>query len=188
MSPLDAVIAASTSFGRAVLEIADDDWDRPTPCADWNVRALVAHVVVGDAATASIVRGEAGAAVDDVDASILGTDARAVWRGTALGMLNTLRDETDLERVGDHPAGQRSIAEIIGFRTWDLAVHAWDLHMALDRDFVIDSEVAEYVIAFAVPFADRIAESGQFGPGMVDPGPDASAGERLLALSGRGRT
>ena len=183
-----ALVAATTSFGKGVLEVGDADWDNTSPCPDWNVRALVAHVVVGDAAAVNTLAGHTNAQVDDVDASILGTDARAAWRGTALTMLKAFQDETDLERAILHPSGDRTVTVLAGFRTWDNVVHAWDLHMALDRDFEIAHDLAEFVIDFAIPYADRIRDSGQFGGGMVDPGPDASPSERLLGLSGRGRS
>ena len=31
-----------------VAGITDDQWTRPTPCAEWDVRALLNHVVAGN--------------------------------------------------------------------------------------------------------------------------------------------
>ncbi|HZA84707.1 MAG TPA: maleylpyruvate isomerase N-terminal domain-containing protein, partial [Actinomycetes bacterium] len=34
---------AVEEFGARVGAVADDQWELPTPCADWNVRQLVNH-------------------------------------------------------------------------------------------------------------------------------------------------
>ena len=45
----DQAQAVAHAEGRATLELlrtlGDDDWTRPTDCTDWDVRALVAHLV-----------------------------------------------------------------------------------------------------------------------------------------------
>jgi hypothetical protein len=45
----DQAHAVAHAEGRATLELlrtlGDDDWARPTDCPEWDVRALVAHLV-----------------------------------------------------------------------------------------------------------------------------------------------
>ena len=36
---------AMAEFDSRVTQIRDDQWSDPTPCTDWDVRALVAHLV-----------------------------------------------------------------------------------------------------------------------------------------------
>ncbi|MDP3892375.1 maleylpyruvate isomerase family mycothiol-dependent enzyme [Nocardioides sp.] len=43
----DAMRLAATAYQRfaaAIAELSDEDWERPTDCAEWDVRAMVAHV------------------------------------------------------------------------------------------------------------------------------------------------
>jgi uncharacterized protein (TIGR03083 family) len=42
---LDQAYAVAHAEGRATLELGKDDWTRPTDCTEWDVRALVAHLV-----------------------------------------------------------------------------------------------------------------------------------------------
>src|SRR4051794_945934 len=80
-TPLDPVSVpslhdrASALFGRHVREVGPHRWDLPTPCADWDVRALVGPVVAEDLWTPPLV---AGATIEDVgtrfDGDVLGAD------------------------------------------------------------------------------------------------------------------
>jgi uncharacterized protein (TIGR03083 family) len=51
-----AVLAAAENdrFVALVRSLRDDDWTKPTDCPDWDVRALVSHVVAAMEANASI--------------------------------------------------------------------------------------------------------------------------------------
>lgn len=40
--------AAATVTEQVIAAIGEDQWDLPTPCSDWNVDALVRHVVAGN--------------------------------------------------------------------------------------------------------------------------------------------
>src|SRR4029079_19024362 len=46
-----------------VAGIRDDDWTRPTPCADWDVRALLNHLVAGNWWASRLA---SGATIDEV--------------------------------------------------------------------------------------------------------------------------
>ena len=57
-----AYTAACAFFGEQVLGIGDEDWPLPTACADWDVRSVVAHVVLEGSGRAL---GDDQAVVDD---------------------------------------------------------------------------------------------------------------------------
>ena len=62
-------------FLERVEAIGDDQWADPTPCADWDVRALVNHVVGEDRWTAPLLGGSTIAEVGDrFDGDLLGAD------------------------------------------------------------------------------------------------------------------
>jgi hypothetical protein len=39
------LVVANDEFGRRLRLVGPGDWSRSTPCSEWNVRALVNHVV-----------------------------------------------------------------------------------------------------------------------------------------------
>jgi ketosteroid isomerase-like protein len=71
--------------GRAASSVGDDQWDLPTPCAEWSVRGLVNHVVGEDLWTKPLLEGRTIADVGDaLGGDLLGDDpGRCCRRGRA---------------------------------------------------------------------------------------------------------
>jgi uncharacterized protein (TIGR03083 family) len=45
MDQSDAFARAQSEFGRRVHAVGPDQWHNATPCAEWDVRDLVGHLV-----------------------------------------------------------------------------------------------------------------------------------------------
>lgn len=56
---------ACALFGGRLQLVGTHDWDRPTPCAEWDVRALVGHVVAEDLWTPPLLAGRTIAEIGD---------------------------------------------------------------------------------------------------------------------------
>lgn len=181
---VEVLIRASAAFGEQVAAVGDHEWDLPTPCAEWDVRSLVAHVVVGDSQVARTLAGERIERVEEVDASILGPSPLATWRGTAIAAIEAFSVPGILDEVHPHPVGDLPGRHILGFRVTDGLVHAWDLARARSVDIELADDIAEYCLEFWLPMARGLERSGYFSA-AVDPGPAAAAPARLLALLGR---
>ena len=52
-----ALDVAVAEFGSRLSNVSDADWGSPTPCTDWDVRYLVAHVVGGNRFAALVLDG-----------------------------------------------------------------------------------------------------------------------------------
>src|SRR3954452_5486953 len=67
-----------------VAAVDDQQWQRPTPCADWDVRALVNHVVGEELWTRPLTEGGTIAEVGDrFDGDVLGADPVEAARSAA---------------------------------------------------------------------------------------------------------
>lgn len=177
-------VAALAIFGQQVQDVADHEWDLPTPCVDWDVRQIVAHVVLGEAQLTDLLRGEAGA-MAEIDASIVGVSPMSVWRGTALAAIEASRAAGIDQRSYEHAAGTLSSTQLLSWRISENLVHAHDLSVAVGRPKPIDNELAEASLTFWWPLALELGESSEYGA-ATEPPADATAGERLLFLLGRG--
>ena len=99
---LNALDAATEEFGRRVALVGLDDWDRPTPCPDWDVHYLVAHVVGGNRFAVLILGGmDASDAVGEVmSMPQLGGDPLSAWASTSAAQMAAFRDENAAGQPG----------------------------------------------------------------------------------------
>lgn len=179
----ESYVGALAIFGEQVRDIAEHEWDLPTPCTDWDVRQVVAHVILGDAQFTGMVRGE-DHFENEVDASIVGVAPMSVWRGTALAAIEAARTPEVIDRRFEHPSGAIDGAALLGWRISENLVHAWDLSVAVGRPRPVDDDLAEACLAFWWPVAMELGTSGEYAP-AGEPPAGASAGVRLLFLLGR---
>ena len=176
--------SASAQFRRHLAAVGDDAWAAPTPCSEWDVRYLVAHVVGGNRFASLVL---AGSTLEEAMAAIMATPQLSdaplrSFDDTAAEQRSSFRQEGALSRTVAHPAGEITAERFLAMRVFDIAVHSWDLGTAIGRDSDLDPELAELVLGIVE------SESGGRGTGIEpcdEVGPDAPVMERLLDLTGR---
>lgn len=62
------------ALGRTVQYTPPDAWDNPTPCADWQVRDVLAHVAAAEVAAAELLGGETATEIDAYAKTLVGDD------------------------------------------------------------------------------------------------------------------
>ena len=172
-------------FDRRVRAVRLGQWQEPTPCAEWDVRALVDHVVT-EQLWAPLLLG--GATIDDVgerfDGDQLGDDPVAAWASAAAAAWEAFAAPGALRGHVELSYGRRLADGYCQEMTLDLAVHAWDLARGIGTDERLDEELTQEVLAFIEPQVEQLAGTGMFAP-PVAVGDDADTQTRLLALLGR---
>jgi uncharacterized protein (TIGR03086 family) len=177
---------AFEGFERRLAAVAASQWGLATPCAEWDVRALVNHMTGELFWIPPLIEGRTIAEVGDrFDGDVLGDDPLATWRAAAAAALEATADPGVDERIvhlsfGDLPAG-----EYLGQVTSDAIIHGWDLARAIGAPDAIEPPLLDFALAFLEPQVEMWQAAGVFAP-PVDPGPDAGAQARLLGLTGRG--
>ena len=173
------------SFTARVGAVAADQWHAATPCADWDVRALVNHVTGEQLWAPHLLAGETIAEVGDrYDGDVLGDDPLAAWRAAAPPSVEAFAAPGAIDGTVHLSYGDESSREYLVQMLTDAAVHGWDLGRATGGDEGIDGETAEVLLEHWSAREDMVRGSGMFGD-AVDVGPDADARTRLLALLGR---
>lgn len=176
---------AVAGFGELVRAVAPDQWDRPTPCEGWDVRALVNHVVGENAWAVPLLDGKTIADVgSDLDGDLLGEDPSRSWEDRAAPAVAAVAASGALDRVvhvsfGDIP-GREYVSQI----TTDHVVHAWDLTQGIGASGELDPTLVAFAFGFIEPQAEQWRAAGAFGPAVAVP-EDAGTQARLLGLTGR---
>ncbi len=185
MVALDLLSRAGDGFAQRLALVRPDQWAAPTPCAEWDVRALVNHVVGANRRYTMLLHGATAGEVDATrTADHLGDDPVASFVATAAELNAAFREPGAMARTAHHPAGERTGAQLLEMRVLDVAVHTWDLARAIGADESLDPDV----IAFALTLQDTFEagrERGSFAPPPGKTPADFSAQARLLHLFGR---
>jgi uncharacterized protein (TIGR03086 family) len=185
MSPLELLVLANDEFARRLKLVEPDDWRRPTPCSEWDVRALVNHVVGANIRYQLLIH---GAPTEQIEATRsvdhLGDDALMSFVATADAVVACFREDGALERITHHVTGDRTGRELLSMRILDAAIHGWDLARAIGADEILNDDVVAFLLAYTAEL-DLGAQQHAFALADADVPYDASPQDQLLRRLGR---
>ena len=184
-----SLIRAQDWLAELIAGVRDDQWHNPTPCTEYDVTALVEHLLAVQQrtlllATVGTVEGAprelplpVGNVADTLRAAFAESrPAWAAWTPEELG-----------SRTVVHPIGVVPGGVAVMMYTEENLTHGWDLAVATGQDAEAPADLVEPVLAFMknalpaerppmMPFADAI-----------EPAADAAPTERLANWMGRSR-
>ena len=176
---------ALDGFGKRLEAVTEKQWTAETPCADWDVKTLVNHVVGELLWVPSVLNSKTMEEVGDrFDGDVLGEEPRAVWVSASAEALAAASQPGAQERITHLSFGDFPGSLYLGQITSDLMIHSWDLARAIGADDRFDAGLAKFVDGFLTPQVDAWRAAGAFGPAATA-GPNASAQDRLIAATGR---
>ena len=169
-----------------VEKIGDDQWHLQTPNTEWDVRALVEHLVGGTVWVAPLMAGETIAEIGDrFDRDLMGDDPKGAFRRAATDAMAAVDEPGAVDRTVDLSRGPSPAADYILERIGDAGMHTWDLARALGTDETIDPEVVAYGRRLLAQIGDEWRSYGALGPIVpTEPGAD----EQTLFIAESGRT
>jgi len=176
---------AQNTFGEHVHGVRADQWNSPTPCSEWDVRALVNHVLGEIRWAVPLFAGGTIAEVGDrFDGDLLGDDPVAAWDDAAPAAIAAVdaqgaMDGTVHLSFGDVP-GSEYATQLFA----DLLIHGWDLARATGQDDRLDPELVAACAGWFAGMADAYRGAGAVGPRPAVP-TDADPQAALLAEFGR---
>ncbi|MFD3533561.1 TIGR03086 family metal-binding protein [Streptomyces sp. NPDC058664] len=177
----DLLRTAAAQATPLVRDTVDASLGLPTPCAEYDVRALLNHlfdVVVNFRALAAKQPADFSHTPDRL--------AEADWRerfGAETGKLVEAWSAPGAEEGTSGAMGlpARTVGSMV---LLDLTVHAWDLARATGRSFAPDPAVVAGLVEEVEGMAPMARSMKVFGDAVDLPG-DATVFERLLATTGR---
>jgi uncharacterized protein (TIGR03086 family) len=177
--------AAVDAFDAVVRQVRDDHWTLPTPCAGWDVRALVEHVVSEACWTPPLLAGLTIAEVGErFEGDLIGSDPAAAWAAARDGA-TTAADAAGLAQRTVHlSSGDAPASEYLRQLTADYLVHSWDLAVAIGADDRLPAELVATVAEWFAGQATAYRGAGAVAAAIPTRETD-DAQHRLLAQFGR---
>lgn len=163
-----------------------EQMDDATPCAAWDTRALITHLVGGATILGGAFRGEPITGGPDAAASdLLGDDPVAAWDEAIEAFREAVDAPGALEREVTSPLGAMPGSMLLDILTFDALVHAWDLARATGQPFDPPAEIVEPAFAAAQAMLAPQMRNGDTFAAEQTPPPGATEIERLAAFTGR---
>ncbi|WP_306325341.1 TIGR03086 family metal-binding protein [Streptomyces venezuelae] len=177
----DLLRSAAAQATPLVRGTADASFAAPTPCAEYDVRALLNHLF------GVVLNFQALAAKQPADLSYTADRlADPDWRDRFEAETGKLVEAWSAPGAEEGTTGGMGLpARTVGSMVLlDLTVHAWDLARATGRSFAPDPAVVAGLADEVAGMAPMARKMGVFGD-AVDLPEDADAFARLLATTGR---
>lgn len=187
MSNAPLIARAAAPWADVIRDIKPDQLGAPTPCADYDVRGLLNHLLYWGPSLDGAGRKEftPPPGTPERETDLVGDD----WAERLSAHLDRLVaswSEPDawqgMTRMGgstDWPA-----ATIGGMVLVELVVHGWDLARAVSQRPAWDDDVTAATYRELAGMVEQGREMGVFGPEITVPAA-ASTVDRMLAVSGR---
>ena len=182
-NPLDQLREAHGVFLEVLRNVRPEQMSLPTPDDEWDVRALINHVVLGNIWAAENVKtGSAPRPSGDI---IGERDPVEAYATSADAMMAAFDEPGAFDRMVTMPFGEMPAAGLAGFRFVDLVVDTWDLAKATGQETDLAPDLCEAALAMSrqrmtgmdranMPFKDEVAVPV-----------DAPAADRLAGFLGR---
>jgi uncharacterized protein (TIGR03086 family) len=169
----------AAGFTARLANVTSDQWSAPTPCSDWTVRELVAHVIGTQRGVSARLDPSQPVGVD------LSASLPEQWREASHAVADAVNDETRAATVVGGMFGEQSFASLVGrLVCTDLLVHTWDLARATGQDERLDADAVASSAQLLASMDDAIRVPGGFAEKIV-PSPGADDQTRFLNFCGR---
>jgi uncharacterized protein (TIGR03086 family) len=161
----------------------------PTPCTEWDARALLNHMI-GTLWVAEALFGDQAPRYPMAPGGLppgdlAGDDPAAAYAEAAAAALAAAGAGDALTRVHVTLLGEMPGPALAGFTTLDILVHGWDLATATGQPADLDGRLAAHVLGFA----EQALSTPESRALRIGPAVPAAAGapvtSRLVAFLGR---
>ena len=183
----DQLEVALSAAERLVAAIRPEQWAGPTPCTEWDVRALVGHVVSGNQLFADLLSGARTLEESRLAGArdVLGDEPVRAFRDAGQALLAAFRLPGALDRPVTVPFGTVPGTAALHLRLTEILVHGWDLARATEQQARFDDGLIEQELQFSGTALTRLPpDRTPFAPSFDVPA-DAPALDRLAAILGR---
>jgi uncharacterized protein (TIGR03086 family) len=178
---------AHAALRSAVAGVPAGGWDRPTPCAEWNVTQVLQHAAGDQVGYAAAITGGPWPSEDPFQPSgRLDGDPAAVAEEAmtaAARAWSTVASDAGAVKV-PVPPGELPAAVGAGACALDAAVHAWDIAVATGQASPLTPALAAELHDAARQIVEPLRAFGAYAPAQA-PAPTDDQAAALLRYLGR---
>ena len=170
-----------------VDRVEPDQLGNPTPCTEWDVRAVINHITAGATMFAECV--EQGSVPDArlgelMGGDNLGDDFKGRYRAASDRARATFAKPGALDKTVKLPFGEMPAGVALNIAIMDVMTHATDIAKATGQN-IDDDEI----LTIALDVGHQLITDDFRKPGVFDTeqpaDPNATAADKLLAFAGR---
>jgi uncharacterized protein (TIGR03086 family) len=179
MATLERYRSVADGFSMRLAGVGADQWSLATPCTDWTVLDLAAHVI---GTHRGVLCSLEGGTPDEVDKD---ADLTPQWRRASQAIIDALGDETKAGTLVGGMFGEQTFESLVGrLLCADTLIHSWDLARATGQDEQLDPEAVVASAELLAPIDEAIRRPGGFAP-KIEPPSGADEQTRFLCFCGR---
>ena len=181
MDPIERIERATAFASQKVKGVTPADLSKPTPCSEFDARALLNHMTGGLAMLTTAAQGNK-AVMPEGDQ--FGSDPAGTYETRRSALLTAIRGEGALDRDWEMPFGTLPGAMMAQIAFMEHLTHAWDLAKATGQDATLPADLVTECVDVVTPMDAMLRTPGVCGPAVSVPN-DASAQDKLIAFMGR---
>ncbi len=186
----DVLDQARAMLRAAAAGVPADGWQRPTPCAEWNVTQVLQHAALDQGAWAAVISGTQPSGENpfapsgQLDAEPLAY-AEASLEASGPAWIAVSQDGGPVPTP--LPTGPMAPADAAGAAALDAAIHAWDIAVATGQGSPLTPGLARALTPVAKGIVEPLRQYGVYAA-EVEPPAGADDATALLCYLGRSLT
>ncbi len=176
---------AADAAARVVSGVTPEQFGDPTPCTDWDVRALLNHLILWT--SHSLERRARGESVSEELMSAdfaAAPDFAAAYRAQLDRALAAWADPAAWDRKLDVMGSATPAADVAALNLAEMLLHGWDLAVATGQPYTTGADAAVAALGAIEANAELFRQYQGFAAPVAVPA-GASALDQALAASGR---
>jgi uncharacterized protein (TIGR03086 family) len=182
-NPIALYEETAKGFRTAMAAVKEAQMSSPTPCTEWNVRALLSHNIKVAEFVHGVFIGQITVNPMEVRGPLPKEGPLTAFDTGVSSVLDVAKVRGALDKQLSTPFGPMTGAQLLMVPFLDLLIHRWDLAKATGQNTRLEPHLVEVGLSMA-PMIDGARKGGMFAT-AVPVSDKTSLQDKLIGLCGR---